>query len=73
MQTTGYVFNDGELVYIADYREIEEEAFSHIRQSVKLMVVPLTTVEGGRYHAGFAEIKIRRTVAFQGWIVEINL
>ena len=56
MPTTGYVFNDGEVVYIADYREIEEEAFSHIRQPVKLMVVPLTTVEGGRYHAGFAEI-----------------
>ncbi len=56
MPTTGYVFNDGEMVYIADYREIEEEAFAYIRQPVKVMVVPLTTVEGGKYHAGFEEI-----------------
>lgn len=56
MPTTGYVFNDGEMVYIADYREIEEVAFDYIKQPVKLMVVPLTLPEGGSYHAGLGEI-----------------
>ncbi len=56
MPTTGYLFNDGEIVYIADYREIDEEAFAHIKKEVKLMIVPLTTPEGGKFHAGLEEI-----------------
>ena len=56
MPTTGYLFNDGEIVYIADYRQIDEEAFEHIRRPTKLMIVPLTTPEGGKYHASLAEI-----------------
>lgn len=56
MPTTGYLFNDGEIVYIADYREIDEAAFAHIKKRVKLMIVPLTTPEGGKFHAGLEEI-----------------
>ncbi len=56
MPTTGYLFNDGEIVYISDYRAIEEQAFSYIHQPVKLMIVPLTTPEGSKYHASLKEI-----------------
>ena len=54
--STGYIFNDGEVVYIADYRQMEEEAFKHIRKKVKLMIAPLTTLNGAAYHAGLKEV-----------------
>ncbi|MBP3546971.1 MAG: MBL fold metallo-hydrolase [Alphaproteobacteria bacterium] len=54
--STGYIFNDGEVVYIADYRHIEQQAFDMIKKNVKLMVVPLTTPEGTEFHAGLDEI-----------------
>lgn len=56
LPSTGYIFNDGEVVYIADYRSIEEEAFKFITKPVKLMIVPLTTIEGSHFHASFEEI-----------------
>ncbi len=56
MPTTGYVFNDGEIVYIADYRKIDEAAFDCITRPVKLLILPLTTPEGGCHHAGLGDI-----------------
>lgn len=56
ISTTGYIFNDGEVVYIADYRHLEEETFRHILQPVKLLVLPLTIYEGTNKHAGLADI-----------------
>lgn len=54
--STGYIFNDGDIVYIADYRHLEEKAFDMIKKPVKLMVVPLTTPEGSEFHASLDEI-----------------
>ena len=54
--STGYIFNDGEIVYIADYRRIEEKAFDYIKKPVKLMVVPLTTPVGAEFHADLNEV-----------------
>lgn len=56
MPTTGYLFNDGEIVYIADYRQIDEAAFEHIKVPVKLMIVPLTTPWGEKFHAGLEDV-----------------
>ncbi|MBR1649228.1 MAG: MBL fold metallo-hydrolase [Alphaproteobacteria bacterium] len=56
MPSTGYIFNDGDIVYIADYRKIEERAFEMIKKPVKLMVVPLTLPEGSEFHAGLDDI-----------------
>lgn len=41
--STGYVFNDGELVYVADCCEIAPKAVSKIKRRPKLMIIPLTT------------------------------
>lgn len=56
LPSTGYIFNDGDIVYIADYRRIDEVAYSHITQPIKLMVLPLTTPEGGSHHASLDEV-----------------
>jgi len=54
--STGYIFNDGEVVYIADYHFLDDKIFENIRCKVKLLVMPLTVPEGGRYHAGLSEV-----------------
>ena len=54
--SVGYVFNDGEVVYLADYRHIDKSAFEHITRPVKLMVAPLTTIEGTSYHASLPDV-----------------
>ncbi len=54
--STGYVFNDGDIVYIADYRYIEDEALKHINKDVKLMILPLTTPYQNTYHAGIEDV-----------------
>lgn len=56
MPSTGYIFNDGEVVHIADYRCLEEKAFDYIKKPVKLLILPLTTPEGTEFHAGLDEI-----------------
>lgn len=45
LPSAGYVFNDGELVYIADCCAISENALEKIKVRPKLMIMPLTTVE----------------------------
>lgn len=42
--SNGYLFNDGELVYIADCRLICDCALSKIKRRPKLMILPLTTI-----------------------------
>ena len=54
--STGYIFNDGEIVYIADYRKLEDRAFDFIKKGVKLAVFPMTTMEGSKFHAGLDQI-----------------
>jgi len=54
--STGYIFNDGEVVYIADYRKLEDETFKFIKKEVELAIFPMTTMEGSEFHAGLNEI-----------------
>ncbi len=54
--TTGYVFNDGEVVHIADFRAIDESGYAQIIKRPKLLIVPLTTIYSQRFHAGLEEV-----------------
>ncbi len=42
--SNGYIFNDGEIVHIADCREITQSALEKIKIRPKLMIIPLTTI-----------------------------
>lgn len=52
----GYVFNDGEIVYIADFKVIAESGYERIKQRPKLLVLPLTTPYGQPAHAGLDDV-----------------
>ena len=56
MPTTGYIFNDGEIVHIADFRAIDDKGLEQIKQRPKLLIMPLTTPEEKRFHAGLETI-----------------
>lgn len=53
---TGYVFNDGEVVHIADFRAIELQGYEQIKQRPRLLVLPLTTPYGQKFHAGLEDV-----------------
>ncbi|MBR1915517.1 MAG: MBL fold metallo-hydrolase [Alphaproteobacteria bacterium] len=42
--SNGYLFNDGEIVYISDCREICDKALAKIKRRPKLLILPLTTI-----------------------------
>ncbi len=56
VETTGYIFNDGEVVFIADFRELPASALKLITKPTKLLVMPLTTPKGTRFHAGLEDL-----------------
>ena len=59
IQSSGYVFNDGELVYIADCNEISQENLRFINKNPKLMVMPLTVIKSNwkkPYHMGLEKM-----------------
>ena len=49
--SNGYIFNDGEVVYVADCQEISEVGLKKIKVKPKVLVLPLTTP-----NAGYAKI-----------------
>ena len=51
--TTGYAFNNGQLVLIPDYKEIPASTLDYLQKiDVNVLIMPLTTIEESRYHAG---------------------
>ncbi len=52
VECTGYIFNDGEVVHISDFRDIPESAFHFITRRPEVLIMPLTTPEETRFHAG---------------------
>lgn len=52
----GYAFNDGEVVYIADFKRLASSVFKQIKVRPKLLIMPLTTPVGQPVHAGLDEI-----------------
>ena len=56
IECTGYIFNDGEVVHIADFKSLGENVFDLIKRQPEVMIMPLTTPLGTRYHAGLEEL-----------------
>ncbi len=57
--TNGYIFNDNELVYIADCLQIEDTSLRLIEKNPKLMVMPLTIIQSKwekPYHMGLEKL-----------------
>ena len=54
--STGYVFNDGEVVHIADFRSIDKIGLEQIKIRPKLLILPLTTPYIHPYHACLEEV-----------------
>ena len=55
-QVSGYIFNDGEVVYISDFREIPEESLKLIKVKPEILIMPLTTPKGTRFHASLEDL-----------------
>lgn len=51
--STGYAFNDGEVVLIADFKTLASSVFKQIKVRPRLLIIPLTTPFGQPAHAGF--------------------
>lgn len=56
VQSTGYIINDGEIVWIADCKEIPDESLKLIKKQPKLLVMPLTTIVPLSYHMGLDKL-----------------
>jgi phosphoribosyl 1,2-cyclic phosphate phosphodiesterase len=51
--TTGYIFNDGELAVIPDYKSIPPQTLEILKQiNVNVLIMPLTAINECLYHAG---------------------
>ena len=52
MITTGYCFNDGQVVLVPDFKHIPKQTLDYLLQiDVNVLIMPLTILHGGRYHA----------------------
>ena len=50
--TTGYVFNNGQLVIVPDYKVMPPETLAYLQQiEIKVMIMPLTKINNCLYHA----------------------
>jgi len=56
IEVTGYVFNDGEAVHIADFHTIPQVSLQEVKVQPKIMIMPLTTTLGTKFHAGMADL-----------------
>lgn len=56
IESNGYMFNGGELVYISDCKEITAEGLSLIKKRPKLLVMPLTSPKTITYHMGLDRV-----------------
>lgn len=52
IESAGYIFNDGEVVYIADCTEIPDSALKLITKRPEVLILPLTTPQGTSHHMG---------------------
>ena len=56
VETTGYISNDGEVVYIPDFREIPQSSLDLIKKTPELLMMPLTSPQATRFHAGLDDV-----------------
>ena len=53
VNTTGYCFNTGELVVMSDFKSVPEETLLFLSKiNVNVLIIPLTLLRNGKYHAG---------------------
>lgn len=56
IEVMGYIFNDGEVVYISDFVSINKESLKLIKCKPELLIIPLTTLEHHTRHAGLEKV-----------------
>ena len=56
IEVTGYIFNDGEVVHIADFHHIKEADLGLIKCRPEVMIMPLTTPKGTKFHASLEDL-----------------
>ena len=55
--SNGYMFNDGEVVHISDFKWLPSSTIKHLTHNkVKLLIMPLTVPFGQKYHANLDEV-----------------
>ncbi len=55
--SNGYLFNDGEVAHIADFKWLPSSTIKLLQsKKIKLLIMPLTTPNGTRYHASLEEV-----------------
>lgn len=55
--TTGYSFNEGEIVIVPDFKEIPTETLDYLKNiDVNLLIIPLTVPYEAEYHAGIETV-----------------
>ncbi|MFI3241393.1 MAG: MBL fold metallo-hydrolase [Alphaproteobacteria bacterium] len=52
-----YIFNDGEVVYLSDCKDINEKILKAIKTDVKILVLPLTNPFNHDFHMGIDKLK----------------
>ena len=56
-ECVGYVFDDGELVYISDFKKLSLSALKAIKKKPKILIIPLTSVTDDTNHANLKTVK----------------
>ena len=56
LESSGYIFNDGEVVYISDCRDIPDSALKLITKQPEVLIMPLTTPNGTKHHMGLDDL-----------------
>ena len=56
-ESIGYVFDDGELVYIPDFKEFSLSAMKAVKKKPKILIIPLTTTYEADQHASLKTVK----------------
>lgn len=55
-ESYGFVFNDGDLVYLSDFKSIDERAFDMWNKQPEVLVIPLTNPIAQITHAGIETV-----------------
>ncbi len=56
--SVGYMFNDGEAVYVSDFKWLPSSTLKILQnRRIQTLIMPLTTPFGQKYHAGWDEIR----------------
>jgi len=56
IEVSGYIFNDGEVVHVADFHHIKEEDLALIKRQPEVLIMPLTTPKGTKFHASMEDL-----------------